>query len=313
MSVLLLIEHDHHTFQANTLALLQAASLLKQEVIAVVMGEVCLSVAEAVATLKGVDRVYYADDNCFAHFEPKACTALMCSLMEGVTHVLAPASTYGKALLPRIAACLDVAQVSDVMDILDAETVVHPIYAGHVMETVRHVDAIKLWTIRPTAFKAPVAEQASAPIVPLVFHRETSDWTFIKQEHIASTRPPLNRANVVVSGGRGLQSADHFHLIEALADCLGAAVGASRAAVDAGFISNDHQVGQTGQIVAPDLYIAIGISGAIQHLAGMKESKVIVAINKDPDAPIFQIATYGLVGDLFEIIPQWIAKGEKLC
>ena len=309
MSIYLLVEHDNQTLNPNTGALLTAAKCLVGKIIVLVMGYNCKKVAEAAAALHGVEMIYCADDICFANFLAKPCVNWVKNMLQSATYLLAPASTYGKSLLPGIAALLDVAVISDVVQIIDADTVIHPIYAGNALATVKHLDTVKLWSIRTTAFSIDVSAQALVPIhYEQASHYMVTDTEFLHKQVINSSRPDLSRANIIVAGGRGLQSAEGFKLIEQLADLLGAAVGASRAAVDAGFIANDHQIGQTGKVVAPDLYIAIGISGAVQHLAGMRESKIIVAINKDAEAPIFQIATYGLVGDLFELVPQWIQR-----
>lgn len=305
MSTLIIVEHDNKVLHPNTKNVLAAAIEFGEEITLLVAGLNCEEVAKEAALLKGVSSVWLADNACYANLLAEAIAELVISKANSFKTILAPASTFGKNILPRIAACLDVAQLSDLSKIIDKETFEHPIYAGNAIETVKLLDSIKVLTVRPTAFSAVDEEQAPCSIERLdkVANSQTK---FIKQELTQSSRPELGSARVIVSGGRGLQNAEKFKLVEELADCLNAAVGASRAAVDAGFVSNDYQVGQTGKIVAPSLYIAIGISGAVQHLAGMKDSKVIVAINKDEDAPIFQIADYGLVGDLFEIVPEMI-------
>ncbi|MBA3536931.1 MAG: electron transfer flavoprotein subunit alpha/FixB family protein [Tatlockia sp.] len=308
MSTLVIVEHNNKVMSPQTRNILTAALQLDETSILMVVGHECRAVAEEAAAIAGVHAVWLVDNACYAHQLAENMSQLVLSIASSFSAILAPASTFGKNLLPRVAALLDVAQVSDVSRIIDQNTFEHPIYAGNAIETLRVLDKIKVLTIRPTAFDPIHAEQSPCSIdqVDKVF--EDTNTKFIKQELSRSERPELGGAKIVVSGGRGLQNAEKFKLIEELADILGAAVGASRAAVDAGFVPNDYQVGQTGKIVAPTLYIAIGISGAVQHLAGMKDSKVIVAINKDEDAPIFQIANYGLVGDLFELVPQLIEQ-----
>ncbi len=312
MRVLVIAEHDHVHLHPSTAHVLTAARALGDEVIVLVAGAQCGTVAEDAAKLAGVTKVLLADDMAYAHFFADNLSALVTMCAEGVSAILAPATTFGKDLVPRVAAKLDVTQVSDVTHIINVDTFEHPIYAGNAIETVRGLDAIKILTIRTTAFDAMIDEQSSCAIETLDLPAEVSRITCTDVSASVSERPDLSSAKRVVSGGRGLQSAEQFKLIEALADALGAAIGASRAAVDAGFISNDHQVGQTGKIVAPSLYVAVGISGAIQHLAGIKDSKIIVAINKDAEAPIFQMADYALVGDLFTLVPELIEKLKKL-
>ncbi|MFA6303853.1 MAG: FAD-binding protein [Legionella sp.] len=306
MGVLVLVEHDNQTMHPATRIMLRAALQLDSKPSFLVVGHQCQAVAEQVAALSGVHTVYCIDKPAYTHPLAEQVCQLMLSLTSNYTYILGPSSTFGKNIMPRLAAQLDVAQISDVSKILDANTFEHPIYAGNALETVRCLDAIKVLTIRTTAFDAITESQSLCPIETLTSDFEYKGTRFIKHELNKSERPDLASAKIVVSGGRGLQSADKFKLVEDLADVLGAAVGASRAAVDAGFVPNDYQVGQTGKVVAPALYIAIGISGAVQHLAGMKDSRIIVAINKDEDAPIFQIANYALVGDLFELVPQLI-------
>ncbi|MDR3503576.1 MAG: FAD-binding protein [Legionella sp.] len=307
MSTLILVEHDNQTMHPATRNVLSAAQQLGEEAHLLVVGHQCKTVAEQVAALSGVHNVLYVDKPCYEHPLAEQMSDLVLSLANSFKAILIPSSTFGKNIAPRVAALLDVAQISDVSKILDNATFEHPIYAGNAIETVRMLDPIKVLSIRTTAFDAVTATQAACTIETLDKEFTTQSSQFMKHELSKSERPDLGTAKIVVSGGRGLQSAEKFKLIEELADALGAAVGASRAAVDAGFVPNDYQVGQTGKVVAPMLYIAVGISGAVQHLAGMKDSKVIVAINKDEDAPIFQIADYGLVGDLFELVPQLIA------
>lgn len=303
MRVLIIAEHDEKELKPATLNTITAGLALASTVSVFVGGQNSQHVAESIAKVKGVERVLTAEspDLAFQLAEP------MTQVLEGIasqfTHLLAPATTFGKNLMPRLAAKLDVMQISDLTKILSPDTFERPIYAGNAIETVQSLDTIKILTIRPPAFPLAAPSTSSATIEAITIPSLTPRVTYIGLEATPSERPELTSARVVVSGGRGLQSKENFRLIEDLADSLNAAIGASRAAVDAGFVPNDYQVGQTGKIVAPDLYIAIGISGAIQHLAGMKDSKVIIAINKDPDAPIFQVADYGLVADLFDVLP----------
>lgn len=312
MSALVIVEHDNKQMHSATRNTFAAARQLDNNPVLLVAGQDCKAVAEQAAKMAGAHSVWLVDNPNFAHQLAEIMSDLVASMASSFSVILAPASTFGKNLLPRIAAKLDVAQVSDVSKIIDQDTFEHPIYAGNAIETVRVLDKIKVLTIRPTAFDAILDEQNPCSIEHLDKTIEGNSTQFIKQELSRSERPDLSSAKIVVSGGRGLQSAEKFKLIEELADALGAAVGASRAAVDAGFVPNDFQVGQTGKVVAPNLYIAVGISGAIQHLAGMKDSKIIVAINKDAEAPIFQIADYGLVGDLFELVPQMIKQLQAM-
>jgi electron transfer flavoprotein alpha subunit len=308
MSTLVLVEHNNQTIHSSTRNVLSAALELDNNPTLLVVGHQCRAVAEQAAELAGVHAVWYVDNPCYEHQLAEQISDLIVSFASSFNAILAPASTYGKNISPRVAALLDVAQISDVTKIIDAETFEHPVYAGNAIETVRVLDALKVMTIRTTAFN-PASSSQSACCIESMSHEFLSKGSeFVRHELSKSERPELGSAKIIVSGGRGLQSAEKFKLIEELADTLGAAVGASRAAVDAGFVPNDYQVGQTGKVVAPTLYIAVGISGAVQHLAGMKDSKVIVAINKDEDAPIFQIANYGLVGDLFELVPQLIEQ-----
>ena len=306
MMTLILVEHDNQHIHPSVHHVLAAALAFKQPVTLLVIGNDCQSVADAASALAGVDSVVLVDEACYAHHLAENLSSVVVSMAPSFNTLLAAATTFGKNVLPRIAACLDVAQVSDVIEVVSSDTFKHPIYAGNAIETVRVLDEKKILTLRTTAFPAVTSTQTPCPIKRLSYACHEARTRFI--EHVLTTlvRPELTSAKIIVSGGRGLQSAEKFKLIDELADALGAAVGASRAAVDAGFVPNDYQVGQTGKVVAPALYIAVGISGAVQHLAGMKDSKVIVAINKDADAPIFQIATYGLVGDLFEVVPELI-------
>jgi len=308
MSTLVLVEHNNSTMHPATRNTLAAALQLNDKPTLLVVGHQCAAVAEEVAKLAGVHAVWCVDKPSYEHQLAEQLSELVVSFANSFTAILAPSSTFGKNLLPRIAALLDVAQVSDVSKIIEEAVFEHPIYAGNAIETVRVLDAIKVMTIRTTAFDPVLATQEPCCIESIDKEFAAKNVQFLNHELSESVRPDLGSAKIVVSGGRGLQSAEKFKLIEELADALGAAVGASRAAVDAGFVPNDYQVGQTGKVVAPNLYIAIGISGAVQHLAGMKDSKIIVAINKDEDAPIFQIANYSLVGDLFVLVPQLIEQ-----
>lgn len=312
MAVLVIAEHDNQRLRPATLATIAAALQLAPRVDVLVAGAACASVAREAARIAGVARVRVADAAHYEHELAENVAALVVAHATGYSHLLAPASTFGKNLMPRVAALLDVAQVSDVCAIESADTFVHPIYAGNALETVQCLDEVKILTVRSTAFDAAAAGPEAAPVEALAAGPDLALSRFVKREVTVSDRPELGSARVVVSGGRGLGSADNFHaVLTPLADQLGAALGASRAAVDAGFVPNDWQVGQTGKIVAPELYVAVAISGAIQHLAGMKESRVIVAINKDPEAAIFQVADYGLVADLFEAVPELIKALER--
>jgi electron transfer flavoprotein alpha subunit len=312
MALLLIAEHEKDTLSPATLATLTAAKEFSVPIHVVVLGSSIKKVPEEIALYEGVEKVWSVEDQVFSYPIAEQMTKTLVELGKSYEFILAPSTTFGKNLLPRIAALLGVAQLSDVIKIEDSKTFVRPIYAGNVLATVRSDDPIKVMTIRPTAFDRAEQGASKAPIEAYAFIQpDQPTATFIKLEQSKSTRPELTSASIIVSGGRGLQNKENFTLIEQLADKLGAAIGASRAAVDAGFVPNDYQVGQTGKVVAPSLYIAIGISGAIQHLAGMKDSKVIVAINKDPDAPIFQLADYGLVGDLFTLVPELINKIGK--
>ena len=303
MSILVLAEHDHQALKSSTLHAIAAAAKLGGDVDVLVAGSGAGGAAQAAAAVAGVARVIHVDAPHLAQPTAENLAAQVLALAGGYTHLVAPATGFGKNVMPRVAARLDVAQVSEITAIQSPDTFVRPIYAGSVFATVQAKDAIKVITVRTTAFDAAPAASGSAPVEARAAAPDVARTRVTGQELTKSERPELTSARVVVSGGRALGSADNFKLLEALADRLGAAMGASRAAVDAGYVPNDYQVGQTGKVVAPDLYIAVGISGAIQHLAGMKDSKVIVAINKDPEAPIFQVADYGLVGDLFEIVP----------
>jgi electron transfer flavoprotein alpha subunit len=306
MSILVIAEHDNQALKAATLNAVAAAQKIGGEIHVLVAGANCAAVAQQAATLQGVAKVRVADAGHYESQTAENLTALVLANAAGYTHILAPATTFGKNLLPRVAALLDVAQISEICGVESADTFVRPIYAGNALATVKSADAVKVITVRTTAFDA-VAAGGAAAVENVAAAADTAQTQLTGRELTKSARPELGAAKTIVSGGRGLGSGENYHkLLEPLADKLGAALGASRAAVDAGFVPNDYQVGQTGKVVAPQLYVAIGISGAIQHLAGMKDSKVIVAVNKDPDAPIFQVADYGLVGDLFEVVPQLV-------
>lgn len=307
MAVLLIAEHDNQVLGHDTLKAMGAAGSLSGGIDVLVAGVHCQKVAEQASRIAGVQRVLVADSTVYEHQLAENLSALVAEIGGKYTHIVAAATTFGKNLLPRVAALLDVGMLSDVIAIESDDTVVRPIYAGNALARVKSNDAVKILTVRGSAFDtASERSEGMAEIASLDIEIANDVSRFAGRESANSARPELSAARIVVSGGRGLGNKENFALIEKLADKLGAAIGASRAAVDAGFVSNDLQVGQTGKIVAPDLYIAVGISGAIQHLAGMKDSKVIVAINSDPEAPIFDIADYGLVGDLFEILPQLI-------
>jgi electron transfer flavoprotein alpha subunit len=308
VSVLVVAEHDNASLKASTLNTVAAAAKIGGEIHVLVAGQNAAPAAAAAAKVAGVAKVLHCDAPQFATPTAEGITALVVPLAASYSHLLLPATGFGKNAAPRIAALLDVAQISDIITVENADTFVRPIYAGNAFATVQSKDAKKVITVRTTGFDAAAASGGSAAVESMAAPATTAPVQVLGQELTKSDRPELASARIVISGGRGLQSGANFKMLEALADKLNAAIGASRAAVDAGYVPNDYQVGQTGKIVAPDLYIAIGISGAIQHLAGMKDSKVIVAINKDPEAPIFQIADYGLVGDLFEIVPQLTAE-----
>jgi electron transfer flavoprotein alpha subunit len=309
MTTLIIADHNHAALQAATFNTVTAAQKIGGDIHVLVAGSNAQGVAQAAAGIAGVAKVVHADAPHLGSLTAENVAATIVAIVRagGYTHVLAPATGFGKNVMPRVAALLDVAQISEIVVIESDDTFVRPIYAGSVMATVRSGDPIKVITVRATGFDAAPATGGSAAIESVAAAPDTAMSKVTGQELSKSERPELTSARVVISGGRGVGSAENFKLLEALAAKLNAALGASRAAVDAGYVPNDYQVGQTGKIVAPDLYIAVGISGAIQHLAGMKDSKVIVAINKDPEAPIFQIADYGLVGDLFQIIPEFTA------
>ena len=305
MSVLVIAEHDNNELKPATLNAVTAAQAIGGEVHVLVAGGGCAAVADAATRVAGVSKVLLADNEAYAHQLAENLSLLIAELGANYDCVLAAATTNGKNVMPRVAALLDVAQISDITAVVSPDTFERPIYAGNVIATVQVLDARKVITVRTTGFDAAPAEGGNATIETVSSVKESGLTRFIDEKVVKSDRPELTAARIVVSGGRGMGSGENFKLLEAVADKLNAAVGASRAAVDAGYVPNDYQVGQTGKIVAPDLYIAVGISGAIQHLAGMKDSKVIVAINKDEDAPIFQVADYGLVADLFEAVPEF--------
>lgn len=308
MATLVIAEHDNGALKPSTLNTVTAALKIGGPVEILVAGHQCASAAQAASRIAGVAKVRIADSPQFTHALAESLAALVVSLAEGYSHILAPATTFGKNFLPRVAALLDVAQLSDIIAVETPDTFVRPIYAGNALATVQSTDRIKVVTVRSTGFEAAKAEGGTAAIEPVAATDDAGLSRFVGQELTKSARPELTAARIIVSGGRGMGSGENFKILEALADRLGAAVGASRAAVDSGFVPNDYQVGQTGKVVAPELYIAVGISGAIQHLAGMKDSKVIVAINKDGEAPIFQVADYGLVADLFQAVPELTSK-----
>jgi electron transfer flavoprotein alpha subunit len=308
MTILVIAEHDNATLKSATLNTIAAARKIGGEIHVLVAGHNAAAAAQAAAKVAGVAKALHADAPQFAAPTAEGIAALALALAPAYAHILLPATGFGKNAAPRIAALLDVAQISDIIAVESADTFVRPIYAGNAFATVQSKDAKKVITVRSTGFDAAPATGGNGVVESVSAPPDAGVVQVLGQELTKSDRPELASARVVVSGGRGLQNGENFKLLEALADKLNAALGASRAAVDAGYVPNDYQVGQTGKIVAPDLYIAVGISGAIQHLAGMKDSKVIVAINKDPEAPIFQIADYGLVGDLFEIVPQLTAE-----
>ena len=312
MSILVVAENSNKEIKSSTLNSINAASKINDDIHLVVIGNQCEDVAKKAALIEKVKKVIHIDDPQYENIIAESITPIIVSLSDKYTHILAPASTFGKNLMPRVAALLDLSQISDVIRIENEDTFVRPIYAGNAFATVQSTENKKIITIRPTSFDPAYSEGGSANIEKVSFNADQSLVEFIGREESKSERPELGTARIVISGGRGLQSAENFSIINEIADKLNAAVGASRAAVDAGYVSNDYQVGQTGKVVVPDLYIAIGISGAIQHLAGMKESKVIVAINKDEEAPIFNVADYGLHADLFEVLPQLSAELDKL-
>ena len=312
MAVLLIAEHNNKELKPFTLNAVTAASQIDAEVHALIIGNNSAEAAKALSELPLVKKVLTVEAPHYENFVAENFAPVVIKIAENYSHVVCSANTFGKNLMPRIAANLDTSQISDITKVISADTFLRPIYAGNAFATVKSNDPKKCVTIRPTSFDPCESSGGSAPIEKVDSSEEFASTKFVKREEIKSDRPELGTARVVVSGGRGMQNGDNFKLITAVADKLNAAIGASRAAVDAGYISNDHQVGQTGKVVVPDLYIAVGISGAIQHLAGMKESKIIVAINKDGEAPIFSVADYGLEADLFEALPQFLEELNKL-
>lgn len=308
MSTLVIAEHDNNTLKVSTLNTVAAAQAMGGAIDILVAGSNCAGVATAAAAVPGIGKVLVADNGVYGHQLAENISLLIAEVAAGYDNILAPATPNCKNFMPRVAALLDVAQISDVTSVESGDTFQRPIYAGNVIATVQSTDAKKVLTVRTTAYDAALATGGAATIEALSAVHDAGLSSFVSEEVAVSERPELTSAKVVISGGRGMQNGENFKLLDGIADKLGAAIGASRAAVDAGFVPNDMQVGQTGKIVAPDLYIAVGISGAIQHLAGMKDSKVIVAINKDEDAPIFQVADYGLVADLFVALPELEAK-----
>ncbi len=304
MGILVVAEHDNAELKVATLVAVAAAQAIGGEIDILVAGSGCDAVAQAAASVAGINKVYLADDPAYEHQLAENIASTVVSAADGYSHILATHTTDGKNYMPRVAALLGVGQVSDIVGVVSEDTFKRPIYAGNAIATVKSNDAIKVVTVRGTAYDPAVAEGGSATVETVDGGGDQGISSFLGEEIAKSERPELTAAGIIISGGRGMQNGDNFSLLEGIADKLGAAIGASRAAVDAGFVPNDMQVGQTGKIVAPDLYVAVGISGAIQHLAGMKDSKVIVAINKDEDAPIFQVADYGLVADLFQALPE---------
>ena len=308
MSILVIAEHDNNDLKEATLNTVTAAMEIGEEVNLLVAGLNCSQVATEAASIQGLNKILLADSALYKNFLAENIGLLVSNIGKDYSHILAPATSNGKNFMPRVAALLDVAQISDISAIVNSDTFERPIYAGNCIATVQSLDPIKVVTVRTTGFDACLKEGESVEVENISLEYDASVSKFIKEEIAKSDRPELTAADVVISGGRGMQNGENFKLLNGIADKLGAAIGASRAAVDSGFVPNDMQVGQTGKIVAPDLYIAVGISGAIQHLAGMKDSKVIVAINKDEEAPIFEVADYGLVADLFDALPELEAK-----
>ena len=312
MSVLLIAEHDNKEVRPFTLNAITAASQIDQDLHVLVIGYNADAVVKFISEVPNVKKIIHVDNEIYQNYLAENFTPVIVKQSENYSYVVCSANTFGKNLMPRVAALLDTSQISDIIKVISPDTYLRPIYAGNAFATVKSTDNKKCITIRPTSFDPAPTSGGSAEIVKIDAAEATTLSKFIKREAVKSERPELGTARIVISGGRGMQSGDNFKLINAIADKLNAAIGASRAAVDAGYITNDHQVGQTGKVVVPDLYIAVGISGAIQHLAGMKESKVIVAINKDGEAPIFSIADYGLEADLFEALPKFLEELNKL-
>ena len=312
MSILVLAEHNNIEVKSSTLNTISAASKLGDEIEVLVLGSNIENISKEISSYQHVSKVIFLDSQKFEHSIAENIEPVIVSISENYSHILAPATTFGKNVMPRVSVKLDVAQISDIINIESEDTFIRPIYAGNALATVSSKDPKKVITVRPTSFDVVAKEGGSGVVEQLNFDIGEVKVEFIDREESKSDRPELSTARIVISGGRGLQSAENFKLISDIADKLNAAIGASRAAVDAGYVSNDYQVGQTGKVVVPDLYIAVGISGAIQHLAGMKESKIIVAINKDEEAPIFNVADYGLSADLFEALPQLSSELDKL-
>ena len=308
MKILVIAEHDNSILKGSTNSTIAAAKEISPDISVLVAGQSCSSVSSEVASLDGVSSVMLADSPTYENFLAEDLANLIVSVSNDFEYILAPATTFGKNFLPRVSAMLDSQQISEITEVVSSDTFKRPIYAGSCIATVKTLESKKIISVRSTAFDGVLSGESEAPVTDVSSVDSLNVSSFVKEDLAVSDRPELTAADIVVSGGRGMQSGDNFHLLDSIADKLGAAVGASRAAVDAGFVPNDYQVGQTGKIVAPDLYIAVGISGAIQHLAGMKDSKVIVAINKDEDAPIFQVADYGLVADLFDALPELDSK-----
>jgi electron transfer flavoprotein alpha subunit len=308
MKILVIAEHDNSILKGSTNSTIAAAKEISPDISVLVAGHSCSSVSSEVASLDGVSSVILADSPTYENFLAEDLANLIVSVSNDFEYILAPATTFGKNFLPRVSAMLDSQQISEITEVVSSDTFKRPIYAGSCIATVKTLESKKIISVRSTAFDGVLSGESEAPVTDVSSVDSLNVSSFVKEDLAVSDRPELTAADIVVSGGRGMQSGDNFHLLDSIADKLGAAVGASRAAVDAGFVPNDYQVGQTGKIVAPDLYIAVGISGAIQHLAGMKDSKVIVAINKDEDAPIFQVADYGLVADLFDALPELDSK-----
>ena len=312
MSVLVLAEHDNIEIKSSSLNTIGAASQIDQDIDVLLIGSSCEDLANKIVNIQNVKKVIVVDGPQYQNPIAENIAPIIISLSDNYSHILAPATTFGKNIMPRVAAILDIAQISDIIKVESKDTIVRPIYEGNALATVQSTDEKKIITVRPTSFEQALTEGGSGEIEKITFDTEKNIVEFIGREESKSDRPELGTARVVISGGRGLQSAENFSMLNEIADKLNAAIGASRAAVDAGYVGNDYQVGQTGKVVVPDLYIAVGISGAIQHLAGMKESKIIVAINKDEEAPIFNVADYGLCADLFEALPQFSAELDKL-
>ena len=312
MSILILAEHNNEEIKSSTLNTISAASKISSDIEVLVVGSNTEGICNEISNYQNIKKVLSVNNTDYEHAIAEKIEPVIMSIADNYSHIFAPATTFGKNVMPRVAVKLDVAQISDVISVESEDTFIRPIYAGNALATVKSNDLKKVITIRPTSFDVVAKEGGSGIVEDLQFDSNNNHSEFVDREESKSDRPELSTARIVVSGGRGLQSADNFKLINDIADKLNAAIGASRAAVDAGYVSNDYQVGQTGKVVVPDLYIAVGISGAIQHLAGMKESKIIVAINKDEEAPIFNIADYGLSADLFEALPQLSSELDKL-